>query len=235
MKWNATIVVTLFFNPHELTKMVLKKFYELLWCQTETFGLTSWTKTVFYVFPRNIQYKERLKGPPFQIFLALRLFLKKIPKGSPFNFLMFCGRMDVQWMSPPLGFLDVVRLCFGFFSNFFCTSILWCFATMDVKMRKDPFLARLGPRLRAPGAQIPSFGFFVSLILFWDFFEFFWHFHVLLLFLSFRYGADLCRSRLVSIKCRFFHALFCFVSEIAMKWNKNQRWFKAQFVCGVLA
>ena len=30
MKWNATIIVTLFFNPHELTKIVLKssrKFY----------------------------------------------------------------------------------------------------------------------------------------------------------------------------------------------------------------
>ena len=48
-------------------------------------------------------------------------------------------------------------------------------------MRKDPCFS----------APVLSFEFFVSLIL-WVF-----DFHVLLLFLSFRYGADLCRSRLV--------------------------------------
>ena len=57
-------------------------------------------------------------------------------------------------------------------------------------MQKDPLLAR----------QLRRLGFrefdtlFVSLTL-----SFFLHFHVFLLFSSFRYGADLCRSRLVQI------------------------------------
>ena len=30
-----------FFNPHELTKIFLQKFYEILWCQIEPFGIAN--------------------------------------------------------------------------------------------------------------------------------------------------------------------------------------------------
>ena len=68
-----------------------------------------------------------------------------------------------------------------FFSSiFFHRSIFWCFATMDVKKcERIPLLARHLRRL----------GF--SWVWYFEFFD-------LLLFLSLRYGADLCRSRLVN-------------------------------------
>ena len=115
MKWNATIIVTfqsaLHEVIHELTKIVLQKFfYEVLWCQIEPFRLANWTKKVLPVFPRNMQYRARLKGPPFS-FLALWDFFRsfflegfplhffdawrqkgcwKIPKGPPFQFFRHC-------------------------------------------------------------------------------------------------------------------------------------------------
>ena len=50
------------------------------------------------VFPRNIPYRARPKGP-FQFFSTLWDFFSGknfFPKGSPFNFLMFCDKMDVE-------------------------------------------------------------------------------------------------------------------------------------------
>ena len=40
MKWTATITMT-FFNAHELAKIVLHKFYEILWCQIVPFGIAN--------------------------------------------------------------------------------------------------------------------------------------------------------------------------------------------------
>ena len=74
MKWNTTTRVTLFFNPHELAKIVLQNFYKILWCQIEPIGLANWIKTVF---PRNIQHRARLKGPPFSFFLHWETFVSK--------------------------------------------------------------------------------------------------------------------------------------------------------------
>ena len=105
MKWNATNLVAFrfFFNPHELTKIALQKFYKILLHQIALFGLANWTRKVFPVFPRNIPYPARPKGP-FQFFFGTaRLFFRKIlplqffccfatewmlenPKGSPFQF-----------------------------------------------------------------------------------------------------------------------------------------------------
>ena len=43
LKWNATIIMTLFFSIHtNFSKIVLQKFYEILWCQTELVGTSSW-------------------------------------------------------------------------------------------------------------------------------------------------------------------------------------------------
>ena len=104
MKWNATIIVTLFFfYPHELTKIVLQKFYKILLHQNVLFGLANWTKMVLPVFSRNIPNRARPKSPPFQFFSALRdiffeFFFRNFfsPKGPPCIFLMFCDRMDVE-------------------------------------------------------------------------------------------------------------------------------------------
>ena len=43
MKWNATIIVAFrfFFNPHELTKIVLQKFFKILLQQIALFGLAN--------------------------------------------------------------------------------------------------------------------------------------------------------------------------------------------------
>ena len=88
-----------FSRPHELTKIVLQKFYKIILHQIAPFGLANWTKKVFPVFPRNIPYRARPKGPPFQFYSALWDFFsgKKIfsPKGPPSIFLLFCDRMDV--------------------------------------------------------------------------------------------------------------------------------------------
>ena len=47
-------------------------------------------------FPRNIQYRTRPKGPPFQFFGIARLFSKKIvPKGSRFQVF---SSFATEWM-----------------------------------------------------------------------------------------------------------------------------------------
>ena len=119
MKWNATIIVTLFFYPHELTKIVLQKFYKILLHQIALFGLANRTKKVFPVFPRNIPYRARPKTPPFHFFGTARLFFRKknspkgppciffdvlrqngcwkIPKGPPFQFFWHCEIFSRKW------------------------------------------------------------------------------------------------------------------------------------------
>ena len=50
----------------------------------------------FPLFPRNIQYRERLKGSLLVFLDIVRLFSQNISKGSLLHFLMFCNRMDVE-------------------------------------------------------------------------------------------------------------------------------------------
>ena len=132
MKWNATIIVTLFFYPHELTKIVLQKFYKILLHQNALFGLANWTKKVFPVFPRNIPYRARPKTPPFHFFRHCETFFSKkkfFPKGSPCIFLMFCDRMDVEKSQrvPPFSFFSALwdffpKMKIFVFFNFFIFS-----------------------------------------------------------------------------------------------------------------
>ena len=47
-----------------------------------------------FLFPRNLQYPARLKGPLSVFVGILRLFSEKnefSPKSPPFNFLTFCN------------------------------------------------------------------------------------------------------------------------------------------------
>ena len=51
----------------------------------------------FSFFPRNIQYRARLKGPPFTFFRHCATFFdKKFSKLSPSIFLEFCDKMVVE-------------------------------------------------------------------------------------------------------------------------------------------
>ena len=172
MKWNATTIVTLFFSyPHELTKIVLQKFYKILLHQNALFGLANWTKKVFPVFPRNIPYRARPKTSPFDFFRHCETFFRKkkfSPKGPPCIFLMFCDRMDVKKSQrvPPFSFF---RHCEIFSRKWKClfSSIFSCFATewmlKNLKgstlsvFRHCETLARQGLALASPGAPLGPF------------------------------------------------------------------------------
>ena len=88
--------------------------------QIALFGLANWTKKVFPVFPRNIPYRARPKGPPFYFFRHCETFFwnKIFPKGSPFNF--FCCFAS-EWMleNPKGSVLSVFRHCETFFPKIF--------------------------------------------------------------------------------------------------------------------
>ena len=108
MKWNATIIVTLsfFFNPLELTKIVLQNIIV-------PFGLTNWTKNVSPVFERNVPYRARPKRPPFQFFSALRdFFSENFSPKVPLQFFDVL-RQNGCWKTPkgpPFQFFRIVRL-----------------------------------------------------------------------------------------------------------------------------
>ena len=120
-----------FLRPPELTKIVQQKFSKILLHQIAPFGLANWTRKVFPVFPRNIPYRARPKGPPFQFFSALWDFFPeilfhqilftlqffadlrqngcwKIPKGSPFSFFWHCD-MAPTWAGPGLFILFMMK------------------------------------------------------------------------------------------------------------------------------
>ena len=152
MKWNAIIIVT-FFQSTRTDQNSSWKFCKILWSQIESFGLANWTKKVFSVFPRNIPYRERLKGPSFSFFSALWdfFFLKNSPKVPPSIFWCFA----TEWMlNNPKGW-SPFSVFFGietFFRNFFFTKgspfNFWCFVTMDVKKcERVPLLAHQFGRL----------------------------------------------------------------------------------------
>ena len=88
MKWNATIIVTLF----SIHTNWPKQFYGILMSQIESFGLANWIKKVFSLFlPRNIQYRERLKGPLPVFFRHCETFFEKNPQRVPLQFFMYCS------------------------------------------------------------------------------------------------------------------------------------------------
>ena len=174
MKWNATIIVTLFFfYPHELTKIVLQKFYKILLHQNALFGLANWTKKPkrFFLFFRVTYHTGRDQRLPLSFFSALRdfFFEKKIfPKGPPAFFWCFA----TEWMlkNPKGSPLSVFfRHCEIFsrkwkflFSSFFsCFATEWMLknlkgSTLSV-FRHCETLARQGLALASPGAPLGPF------------------------------------------------------------------------------
>ena len=83
-------------RPPEVTKIVLPKVLQNF---EKTPNCTCWPKELSQKgFPRTIQYRTRPRGPPFRFFLALCDFFSNFfsTKGSPFIFLEFCNRMDVE-------------------------------------------------------------------------------------------------------------------------------------------
>ena len=54
LKMTETPTDSFFFNPYELTKIVLQKFYQFLWRQIEPFGIANSIKKVFPFFPGNV-------------------------------------------------------------------------------------------------------------------------------------------------------------------------------------
>ena len=110
----------------------LTKFYQILWCQIAPVGLANWAKKVF---PRNIPYRERPKGPSFNFFRHCETFFGKIsPKGPPSIFLVFCVRMDVgkSQRVPFQFFFDTVRF-FSENKNFSPLQFLMFCDRMDVE------------------------------------------------------------------------------------------------------
>ena len=108
-----------FFDTPEVTKIVLPKVLQNF---KKTPNCSCWHKELNQKgLPRNIQYRTRLKGPPFSLFSALRDFvsIKKFPK-CPLSifFLEFCDRMDVEKSQriPPFSFF---QHCETFFRKFF--------------------------------------------------------------------------------------------------------------------
>ena len=101
MKLNATIIVAfLFFNPHELTKKVLQKFYKILLHQIALFGLANWTKKVF-LFSRVTYHTRREQRVPLPIFFGTAILFPEFfsPKGPPFNFFAV-SRQNGCWKIP---------------------------------------------------------------------------------------------------------------------------------------
>ena len=132
MKWNATIVVT-FFSIHTYWPKWFLKFYKILWSQIESFGTANWTKKVIYVFPRNIQYQERLKSPPFQIFWHCETFCSNFfPKWSLFQFFDAL-QQNGCWKFPK-----------GLHFSFWCFATEWISKTAKVSPIRSNFLGFSG-------------------------------------------------------------------------------------------
>ena len=83
MDFRQCFFLKFIFDRPEVTKIVLPKVLQ---------------NFILLGFPRNIQYRTRPNGPPFQFFFrhCETFFGKKIPIRAPFSFLEFCDRMDVE-------------------------------------------------------------------------------------------------------------------------------------------
>ena len=133
----SSVFFIIFLSIHLKRPKQFYKFFKIQWCQTEPVGLANRIKNVFPLFPGNIQYRARLKGPTFEFFGIVghwHFFPTKIfPKGSPSIFVEFCDRMDVEKSQrfPPFSFFGIVRLFFHFFNTRVPhLTILWHFEAL---------------------------------------------------------------------------------------------------------
>ena len=173
MKWNATIIVT-FFQSTRTDQKSSWKFYKILFHQIAPFSLANWTKKVFPVFPRNIPYWARPKGPPLIFFGTVRLFFGIFsPKGPPLIFFAVLRQYEC-WKIPKGLPFHFFRHCEIFFLNFFLSKgsplkFLWYFTTDWVFKHPKGSLLQLRQKCRqfqkcppfsAPGARGPLGPFF---------------------------------------------------------------------------
>ena len=85
-KYTSTNVFSrrFFFETPEVTKVVLPKVLQNF---KKTPNCTCWPQETnqkgFSFFPQNIQYRTRLKGPPFSFFGIARLFCEKNSQRVP--------------------------------------------------------------------------------------------------------------------------------------------------------
>ena len=120
-----------FFNPHELTKIVLKsstKYYCTIWP-------SELNQKCFSCFPAQHTIPGETKGSPFNFFRHCETFRNNCfpPKGPLFIFFAVL-RQNGCWKipkGPPFQFFGIVRL---FFWNFFLSKgsplqFLWYFTT----------------------------------------------------------------------------------------------------------
>ena len=107
----SSVFFLFFLRPPEVTKIVLPKVLQNI---EKTPNCTCWPKELNQKgLPLNIQYRMRPKGPPSTFFPALCDFFENFfsTKGSPFIFLEFCNRMDVEKSQRvPFSFFGIVRL-----------------------------------------------------------------------------------------------------------------------------
>ena len=135
--------MTVFFSIHtNWPKIVLKKFYEILWSQIESFGLANWTKKVFFFrLTYNTGKDWRV---PLSVFPALWIFFPIffLPKGPP-PFFLNVLRQHRCWKNPkgpPFTFFPAL---WEFFRIFFLPKrsplqFFRCLTTMDVKKFGPP-------------------------------------------------------------------------------------------------
>ena len=106
-----------FFNPHELTKIVLRSSTKFYGVKLNHLVKRTEPKTVLLFF-RVIYNTGRDQRVPFSVFWHCETFFGKkfFPKGCPFNFVRFCERMDVeksQMVPSDFWFCETPKLCFG--------------------------------------------------------------------------------------------------------------------------
>ena len=222
MKWNATNIVTLFFYPHELTKIVLKSSSKYYCTKKHYLALRTEPKKFFLFFRVIYHTGQDQRVPTFIFFSALRdFFFRKnnfSPKGPPAIFWCFAS----EWMlKNPKG--SSLSVFFGIV-RFFHENKNFCFLQFFVLRQNGCWKTSKGPPFSfsalwdfsAPGARASEprcatrsiFSFFWICNFFENFFlknfrfsstviENTWHLEVFLLFLSLGHGADLGRSRLV--------------------------------------
>ena len=86
VKSNATIIRTLFFQStrtdQNSSSKVLQNFMVSNWIILPS----ELNQKSFSFFPRNTQYRTRLKGPPFSFFGVVRFFSIFFLRGSPIQF-----------------------------------------------------------------------------------------------------------------------------------------------------
>ena len=142
MKWNATIIVTLFFLSTRTDQNSSTKVLQNIIASKCTIWSSELNQKGFSCFSAWHTIPGETKDSPLSFFSGTaRLFFSKknFPRRVPLHFLMFCDRMDVEKSQrvPPFSFFRHCEI-FSRKRKFF-SSIFSCFATeWMLKNHKGP-------------------------------------------------------------------------------------------------